>query len=275
MVTRMESNSHTEDKNIPLKKIEEAFNGTRFKEFIHIKETGSTNTDLVLRVSQEPDNLVLVADHQTAGKGRLGRVWESPDKLNLLCSFLLTPEWSKDKNPLVTSSLAVGVVKYLSTIGISSLIKWPNDIVIPESKDKKISGILAEQVDGEIKRIVIGIGVNVSWPSSSNEGPAEAISLKMLGASIDRWTVLIGILESFEKQLKMLEESSGLANLRSEHVALSATIGNTVRVETANNKIVGLAKDITEQGFLVVNDGQQDLQISVGDVVNLRNKNFD
>ena len=275
MVTRMESNSHTEDKNIPLKKIEEALNGTRFKEFIHIEETGSTNTDLVSRVSKAPGNLVLVADHQTAGKGRLGRTWESPDKLNLLCSFLLTPKWSKDKNPLVTSSLAVGTVKYLSTVGISSLIKWPNDIVVPESKDKKISGILAEQVDGEIERIIIGIGVNVSWPSSSNEGPADAISLKMLGASIDRWTVLIGIIESFEKQLNMLEESSGSANLRREHIALSATIGNEVRIETANNRIVGLAKDITEQGFLIVDDGQQDLEISVGDVANLRKKNLD
>jgi len=248
---------------------------TRFKEFIHIKETGSTNKDLVLRASQTPDDLLLVADHQTSGKGRLGRVWESPERLNLLCSFLLTPKWPKDKNPLVTSSLALGVVKYLSTISISALVKWPNDIVIPGSKDKKISGILAQQVDGEIERIVVGIGVNVLWPSSSEEGPADAISLKMLDADFDRWAVLTGIIESFEKQLNQLEELNGPALLRQEHIAHSATIGNTVRIATATNKIVGLAKDITEEGFLVVNDGQQDLQISVGDVVNLRKKNLD
>ena len=275
MVTRMESNSHTKDKNIPFKKIEEVLSCTRFKEFIHIKETGSTNKDLVLRASQTPDDLLLVADHQTSGKGRLGRVWESPERLNLLCSFLLTPKWPKDKNPLVTSSLALGVVKYLSTISISALVKWPNDIVIPGSKDKKISGILAQQVDGEIERIVVGIGVNVLWPSSSEEGPADAISLKMLDADFDRWAVLTGIIESFEKQLNQLEELNGPALLRQEHIAHSATIGNTVRIATATNKIVGLAKDITEEGFLVVNDGQQDLQISVGDVVNLRKKNLD
>ena len=275
MVTRMKSNSHTEDKNIPLKKIKQVLDGTRFKEFIHIEETGSTNADLVLKASQVSDDLVLVADHQTAGKGRLGRVWESPERLNLLCSFLLTPKWSKDKDLLVTSSLALGVVNYLSTIGVSALVKWPNDIVIPESKDKKISGILAEQVSGEIERIVVGIGVNVSWPPSDDEGPEDAISLKMLGLPFDRWVVLTGIIENFEKQLGVLEESNGSATLRQEHIAHSATIGNEIKVETANRNIFGLAKDITEEGFLVVSDGRQDLQISVGDVVNLRKNNQD
>ena len=273
MVTRMKSNSHTEDKNIPLKKIEESLKGTRFKEFIHIEETGSTNADLVLRASEAPEDLILVSDHQTAGKGRLGRVWDSPKGLNLLCSFLLTPKWRKDKNSLVTSSLALGVVKYLSTIGVSALIKWPNDIVIPESRDKKIAGILAEQIEGEIQRIVVGIGLNISWPSSSDEGPPDAISLKMLDVTFDRWAALVGIIENFEKQLKILEESNSSAALRQDHVAYSATIGEQVRVETSNNIIIGFAKDITEEGFLVVNDGKQDLQVSVGDVVNLRKKN--
>jgi len=273
MVTRMKSNSHTEDKNIPLKKIEETLKGTRFKEFIHVEETGSTNTDLVIRASQQSDDLVLVADHQTGGKGRLERVWDSPKGLNLLCSFLLTPKWVKNRNPLVTSSLAIGTVKYLSSINIHALVKWPNDIVIPGNKGKKISGILAEQVEGKTERIVVGIGINVLWPSSSSEGPEDAISLKMLGATYTRWTVLLGIIENFESQLKSLEELNGLSDLRYDHIKHSATIGNRVRIETANNKIVGFAKDITEEGFLVVNDGQQDLKISVGDVVNLRKKN--
>jgi len=273
MVTRMKSNSHTEDKNIPLKKIEKALVGTRFKEFKHIEETGSTNVDLVLRASEAPDDLILVSDHQTAGKGRLGREWNSPKGLNLLCSFLLTSKWTKNKNPLVTSSLALGVVKYLSTIDVFALVKWPNDIVIPERKGKKISGILAEQVEGDIERIVVGMGLNISWPSSSGEGPPDAISLKMLDVTLDRWTVLAGIIENFEKQLKRLEQSNGSVTLRQDHVANSATIGNQVRVETANNIIVGSAEDITEEGLLVVNDGNQDLYISVGDVVNLRKKN--
>jgi len=272
MVTRMKSNSHTENKNIPLKKIEKCLKGTRFNEIKRIEETGSTNADLVLRASEAPDDIVLVTDHQTDGKGRLGRVWESPKGLNLLCSFLLTPKWAKDKNPLVTSALALGVVDYLSTIGVSALVKWPNDIVIPERDNKKISGILAEQVEGEVERIVVGIGFNISWPTSSQEGPLDAISLKMLGATFDRWTVLAGIIENFEKQLKLLEELNGAALLRRSLIAHSATIGNQVRVETANNIIVGFAKDLTEEGFLVVNDGNQDLQVNAGDVVNLRKK---
>ena len=226
MVTRMESISNT-NKNIPSKRIQKSLNGTRFKKFIHLEETGSTNGDLALMASQEPDDLVLVADNQTEGKGRLGRTWESPKGLNLLCSFLVTSNWSKDRNPLVTSSLALGAVNYLSTISITALVKWPNDIVIPASKDQKISGILAEQVEGEIERLVVGIGLNVSWPSVNNQGPTDSISLKMLGAECNRWDVLIGLIENFENQLKRLNNSNGPATLRREHLANSATIGRT------------------------------------------------
>ena len=275
MVTRMESNSHTKNKNIPLKKIEKSLNGTRFKKFIHLEETGSTNKDVASIAFKEPEDLVFVADSQTEGKGRLGRTWESPKGLNLLCSFLVTPKWSKDRNPLVTSSLALGVVDYLSTIGITALLKWPNDIVTSAGEEQKISGVLAEQIEGEIERLVVGIGLNVSWPSVNDLGPPNSTSLKMLGVQCSRWDVLAGIIENFENQLTRLNQSNGPATLRQDHLANSATIGNSVRIDVGNQKIVGMAKDITEEGFLVVNDGLEDLQVSSGDVVNLRKETDD
>jgi len=257
-------------KNIPLKKIEKSLKGTRFKKFIHLEETGSTNADLALVALQESDDLVFVVDNQTEGKGRLGRTWESPKGLNLLCSFLITSKWPKDRNPLVTSSLALGVVDFLSTLSITATIKWPNDVVIPASKGRKISGILAEQVEGKIERLVVGIGLNVLWPSVNDEGPADSTSLKMLGADCDRWDVLVGLIENFEDQLDRLNELTGPATLRQDHLVNSATIGNRVRIDFGSQKLVGFAKDITEEGHLVVDDGREDIQISSGDVINLR-----
>ena len=109
--------------------------GTRFVAVEHVKATGSTNADLVARVGDASDGTVLVTDHQTAGRGRLGRTWDAPPGTNLLVSVLLRPTWPPDNHPLVTPTLAVAVVDALVGMGIPTAVKWPNDLVVDDDLD--------------------------------------------------------------------------------------------------------------------------------------------
>ncbi len=135
--------------------------GTRFGPVEHVAETGSTNADLVAGASGGgrggggapaggmPDGSVLVADHQTAGRGRLDRRWDAPPAANLLFSVLLRPTWDPDRHPLVTTTLAVATVDALDTHGVQAAVKWPNDVLlVGGTAPGKVAGILAELVAG-------------------------------------------------------------------------------------------------------------------------------
>ena len=119
-------------------------------------ETGSTNADLVAGavVASDgspamPDGSVLVADHQTTGRGRLDRRWDAPPATNLLFSVLLRPTWNPDRHPLVTTTLAVATVDALATLGVLAAVKWPNDVLLVDgTAHGKVAGILAELVAG-------------------------------------------------------------------------------------------------------------------------------
>ena len=128
--------------------------GTRFGPVRHVAETGSTNADLVAGAAVAsggsvvmPDGSVLVADHQTAGRGRLDRRWDAPPATNLLFSVLLRPTWNPDRHPLVTTTLAVATVDALATLGVLAAVKWPNDVLLVDgTAPGKVAGILAELV---------------------------------------------------------------------------------------------------------------------------------
>ena len=147
-----------------------ALNGTRFGPVEVIGETGSTNADLVARATTADDGLVLLADHQTAGRGRLDRRWVAPTGSNLTFSVLLRPEWVDgpdepvDRRALVTAALAVAVVGVLRAMGLDAAVKWPNDVVLVGDHTGKVGGILAELVTGERPAVVVGLGLNVAWP---------------------------------------------------------------------------------------------------------------
>tara|TARA_Y100000590_G_scaffold44550_2_gene47376 strand:- start:3621 stop:4433 length:813 start_codon:yes stop_codon:yes gene_type:complete len=269
----MESNSLTRNKNNFLKKAKEALEGTRFTQIEHVLETTSTNSDLVLRAAEIKENAVLVTEHQTDGRGRLGRIWEAPEGENLLCSLLLIPDWDSKKNPLVTSALAVSIVNVLSNKGMEALIKWPNDVVISGEHFGKLAGILSEYVQGTPSKVIVGFGLNVNWPNGSKEGPEGAVSLKMFGKNYDKWELLFEVLADFENQLRLLAAKGGELKLRQNHISLSATIGKLVRVDTPKKKIRGIAEDITQDGYLLINDGTNNIEVSSGDVINLRETN--
>ncbi len=274
MVTRMAPVSHNPPGRGPFG----APGGTRFGPVRHVAETGSTNADLVAGAAVAsggsvvmPDGSVLVADHQTAGRGRLDRRWDAPPAANLLFSVLLRPTWDPDRHPLVTTTLAVATVDALGTHGVRAAVKWPNDVLlVGGTAPGKVAGILAELVGVAPVAIVVGMGVNVGWPALSDDAPPGATSLAAAGHAIDRAELLESVLARFEARLTDLEAPDGPERLRLAHLERSATVGVEVRVDMPDGPVTGTAVGLALDGSLLVDPGDGPVSFRAGDVVHLR-----
>ena len=250
-------------------------NVQRFGPVRHVEQTGSTNADLVACAGASGDGTVLVAGHQTAGRGRLDRRWEAPPDANLLMSVLLRPTGGPDRLPLVTSTLAVAVVDALDDLicdqGPTVRIKWPNDVLLVDGdRSGKVAGILAELVDGDPPAVVVGMGLNVGWPVPDDEGPPGATSLATTGLGIQPRSLWDPVLSSFGHWLGVLEAPGGVEAMRLEHLARSATMGQEVRIESPSGAVEGTAVDLTTDGALVVEVEGNRQEFRSGDVVHLR-----
>jgi len=236
-----------------------------------VARTGSTNADLLSRGG--PEGQVLVAEEQTAGRGRMGRSWVSEPGASLTFSVLLRPE-SVLPSRRGWLPLLAGVAVATATRSVSDVyatLKWPNDVLAGE---RKLAGILAEQ-SGDA--VVIGIGINVSTPRDAlPESPSgiPATSLSVEGADVARDTLLIEVLRQFELYYLPFrgdadpERSGLLAAFR----ALCPTLGSQVRVELPGGGVVtGRAEDVDANGRLLVREADTKLTpISAGDVIHLR-----
>jgi BirA family biotin operon repressor/biotin-[acetyl-CoA-carboxylase] ligase len=223
-----------------------------------ITRTGSTNADVLERArAGEPDGLVLVADHQSAGRGRLDRRWEAPEGANLLVSILLRPDLDPSQWFRCTNAVAVALVEACASHGVLARIKWPNDVVVTTTggDTAKLAGILAE-VAGDA--VVVGLGCNVGWPAA-DEMPG-ATSLVARGASVTRAQLLDDVLARVDEQA---------ADLHERYLARCASIGREVRVALPDgSQVGGTARTVDEQGRLVLEtaDGTRHA-FTVGDVV--------
>jgi BirA family transcriptional regulator, biotin operon repressor / biotin---[acetyl-CoA-carboxylase] ligase len=247
-------------------------------------ETTSTNADLLeLARSGAREGIVLVADHQTAGRGRLDRRWEAPPGASLLLSILTRPAQpprSLEPDQLHLVSNAVGVAAALAARRATSAdvrLKWPNDLVIEtDAGVRKVSGILAETVlvGGRVDALVVGIGINVNWPDDLPEELADiAISLNhVAGRELDRDALLDDLLAELGHWYGALGTYEGRGELLGRYRELSATLGRRVRVELVGETVVGDAVDVTADGHLLVVDECPDRprEIVAGDVVHLR-----
>jgi BirA family biotin operon repressor/biotin-[acetyl-CoA-carboxylase] ligase len=251
---------------------------TRFTTVRHVAVTGSTNDDVAEAArTGTPEGLVVVADRQTAGRGRLGRTWEAPSGSSLLLSILLRPALALDEVHLVASALGVAAVDAVRALGVEAGIKWPNDLVVERDGEvRKLSGMLAETVlDADaLAALVIGIGINVSWP---DELPPElasiAVSLNhIVGGPVDRVALFVDLLERFEGRYGALGSDSGRHDLLADYRRRSATLGRRVEVDLGHEKFVGDAFDVTAEGHLLVIDDCPDRPRTVvaGDVVHVR-----
>jgi BirA family biotin operon repressor/biotin-[acetyl-CoA-carboxylase] ligase len=244
-----------------------------------VASTGSTNVDLLARVAGDaggPEGQVLVAEEQTAGRGRLGRSWSSVPGASLTFSVLLRPATvPAARRGWLTLLAGVAVASAVRSVGcVDVVLKWPNDVL---AGDRKLAGILAEQSpDGAA--VVIGTGLNVA--AVPGEIPVSATglaatSLRAEGATVSREDLLLGILDRLEHWYAAFRadpdpERSGLLDA---YRALCETLGRTVRVEMpAGRVLTGVARDIDAEGRLLVAEGPGDsvTPVSAGDVVHVR-----
>ena len=264
--------------------------GARFADVRWVDQTGSTNADAMELARQgEREGIVLVADHQTAGRGRAGRTWTAPPEAGLLLSILLRPP--APVVDLATMAVAVSAAAAVSSVaGISPRLKWPNDLVWPGDgsvPDRKLAGILAEadwpaaaSVSAGWKApaahdravVVVGIGMNVTWPDDLPDDLADiAVALNhIVSTEVDREDLLIALLTELGPRYDALVAGDRDA-LLNEWRAASATLGRHVRVDLGRDDVEGTAVDVTDEGHLVVDtlDGSRRV-FAVGDVVHLR-----
>lgn len=217
-----------------------------------LESTASTNAVVAERARQgEPHGLVVVAEQQTAGRGRLDRSWVSPPRAGLTFSVLVRPSGPAHWVPLLAG---VGIVSALRQhAGVEAELKWPNDVLVG---GKKLAGLLAEAVDGAV---VLGIGLNVTTKAEELPVP-EATSLALEQATTtDRDTVLRSVLRGIAEALG--------DDQRSTYRALCTTLGREVRIDLPGERsVTGTAEGIDDDGRLVV-DGTA---YAAGDVVHLR-----
>jgi BirA family biotin operon repressor/biotin-[acetyl-CoA-carboxylase] ligase len=264
--------------------------GQRFADVRWVAETGSTNADVMeLARHGEPEGIVLVADHQTAGRGRAGRTWTAPPGAGLLLSILLRPP--AEALDLTTMAVAVSAAAAIEEVaGFAPRLKWPNDLVWPgdgSASDRKLAGILAEAdwpvsssmsagwkppAVGERAVVVVGIGINVAWPAELPPELAEtAVAIShVVDAPVDREDLLIALLSQLGPRYLALR-AGDRAPLLDEWRDRSATLGRRVRVDVGADDVEGTALDITDDGHLVVETpGGRRRVFAVGDVVHLR-----
>jgi BirA family biotin operon repressor/biotin-[acetyl-CoA-carboxylase] ligase len=266
--------------------------GTRFGEVRSFGELDSTNSYLLAQArAAAPEGLVVVAAHQTAGRGRLGRRWEAPAGANLLVSFLLRPRLAIEELHLCTVALALAARSACERVaGVAPVLKWPNDLLLGE---KKLAGILAESVpeasatpgaegggqEGERRAVVIGLGLNVGWPGPEGEEgqPAvpddlgEATSLwRETGVRLEPAQVLGELLGEYEVRLAELESAEGRRRLASDYRRVCDSLGREVMVTLSDETVSGRVLDINVDGQLLVDVGACIRTISAGDVVHLR-----
>ncbi|MBA3654459.1 MAG: biotin--[acetyl-CoA-carboxylase] ligase [Actinobacteria bacterium] len=201
-----------------------------------------------------PEGTVAVADHQTAGRGRLSRTWEAPAGASLLTSILLRPDLAPDRRHLVTA--AVALAGAIAIAVAEPQLKWPNDLLIGS---RKVAGVLAE-VDGDA--VVVGIGINLNW---DGDPPANGIAVnQVVGHAVDRDAVLDALLAALD------ERYGNWADVASEYRSSCSTLHRAVRVEMADETFTGVAADVSDDGHLLVDVGSCLRTVSAADVVHLR-----
>ena len=215
--------------------------GTRFGDVRWHDEVDSTNR-LLLELARDgaAEGIVVGAEHQRAGRGRLDRTWEAPPGTSLLLSVLTRPvALAPEHVHMVTMAMAIGASDAVAEVaGFRPQLKWPNDLMVD---DRKLGGILAEGLvsSARVDAVVVGIGLNVNWPSPLPDGLSSiAVSANhIVGRDIDRETLLVRLLQRFDEHYGALVEQGGWRGTLLNYRRLCATLGRDVRVELSGSTI--------------------------------------
>ncbi len=234
-------------------------------------EPQMSSTNLVAREMARagaPHGSLAVCDDQTAGRGRMQRVWKTPPGLALTQSIVLRPRLRPELAQQVTLAVAVAAAQAIEEVcpEVRAGIKWPNDVVIGP---RKCVGILCEVAVNadQLAYVIAGVGINVNQTDFPEELCGKATSLRMeTGREIDRWALLRAYLQRLEAAVDALERE-GLTGIRAAYEARSVTLGKRVRVVAPEESYVAMAQGIDETGALMVLDEEgQKRRVLCGDV---------
>jgi len=234
-------------------------------------EIDSTNTYLHDEARRgAPEGTVAVADHQTAGRGRLDRRWEAPAGSALLMSVLFRPDIDPAELHLCTAALALAAAEACREVsGVWPVLKWPNDLLVGEAK---LGGVLAESEfsGGAVSWVVIGIGINVAWPGPPGVGGTCLDDLAEGAPPVDKEILLRALLSELSPRRALLDSAEGRRALADEQRRRCNTLGQQVRIELATGAVFGLAIRIDDAGHLVVQTSAGSRTLTAGDAVHLR-----
>lgn len=224
------------------------------QEIVCFTETDSTNVRArKLGENGAAHGTLVVAEQQTAGRGRRGRGWESPAVSSIYMSLLLRPEFLPNKAPMLTIVMAYSVATALrEQTGLDFRIKWPNDIVL---NGKKVVGILTEMSTEieYINHVVIGVGINVNTEAFPEEICATATSIRReSGKTWRRAELIAAILRQFEVQYERFVKEEDLAYLREAYDAILVNCNREVRILGEKDGYRAVALGIDDQGELLV-----------------------
>lgn len=239
-------------------------------EIISLQEVDSTNVQIKkLAERGAAEGTVLIADRQSAGRGRLGRRWESPSGVNLYCSILIKPQMPVQQAPQLTFLSSVAVVETLSEVcSLSAQVKWPNDILV---NGAKICGLLNE-MDAETEMlhyVILGIGVNLNmaveqFPPQLNY-PATSV-LREMGQRVDRARFLKVLLEKIDQSYDDLQKD-GFASIRRRWESLCDIMNKRVSVSQQFDELTGTVVGLDPDGALRVQGDTGGIErILAGDV---------
>jgi BirA family biotin operon repressor/biotin-[acetyl-CoA-carboxylase] ligase len=217
-------------------------------------------------------DVVVLADEQTGGKARLDRGWSSPSG-GVWLSILLRPDVPPAQTPIFTLAAAVATTRAAREAGVDAHIKWPNDVLVSEGSsgeanrgDRKLAGILTE-MEGEADRIswlVVGPGINANVDAADLPSSVDATSIRAEVGDVDRRVFTQRLLEEFHALRSAPDEV--LPAWRE----YASTLGRRVRVETPGGEVVGEAVDVRFPGTLVVDTGDETVEVTAGDCDHLR-----
>ena len=232
----------------------------------------STNLEVARRAREgAAEGLCIVANEQTAGRGRLGRQWLSPRGAGIYCSTLLRPQFDQNFWPLITLMSAIVVHEaLLETCDLQTDIKWPNDILHDE---KKLGGILAEIVETVAGRaVVVGIGINLTNESFPPELKATATSVSAAsGRQANLEDVLTKLQKCFVTWYRRLSRPEGAGDIVSAWSERSSYAdGKEILISDAADEFCGTSRGLTEEGALRVETEAGELRIVRAGDVSLR-----
>ncbi len=232
----------------------------------------STNAVAVERaLNGAADGYVVVAEHQTSGRGRLDRTWETPRGSALTFSMVLRPSAPTRSWPWLPLLTGYAVDKALQAQGYAAGVKWPNDVLID---DRKVAGILIERIETiDGPAAVVGVGLNVGMTAEELPVPTATSLFVESGAQPDRTEVLISVLSTLREAYDAWQAGGDHTGMRlaESYASACVTVGRDVRVDLPDGSVlVGRATGVDPGGRLVVDGPDGSSYVAAGDVIHVR-----